>query len=112
MRSLAQWCIYNFASGMDISLHFALHIIQDSIFFTISHTLHLISTISIMTDNNQTKTYKQQATEYYNQKYEIWIPWIEDQYLKWFTKDNKASYATKRMRCFPSTQDYDQLTAL
>jgi len=23
------------------------------------------------------------------------MPWIEDQYLKWFTKDNKASYATK-----------------
>ncbi|RMZ69828.1 U1 snRNP splicing complex subunit (Luc7) [Pyrenophora seminiperda CCB06] len=42
------------------------------------------------------KTYKQQAGEYYNQKYETWMPWIEDQYLKWFTKDNKASYATKQ----------------
>jgi hypothetical protein len=28
--------------------------------------------------------------------YESWIPWIEDQYLSWFTKDNKASYATKQ----------------
>jgi hypothetical protein len=43
------------------------------------------------------KTYKQAAGEYYNQKYETWMPWIEDKYLSWFTKDNKASYATKRM---------------
>jgi hypothetical protein len=51
-----------------------------------------------MTDqNNQnSKTYKQQASEYYNQKYETWMPWIEDQYLSWFTKDNKTSYAAKR----------------
>ncbi|KAJ5585503.1 uncharacterized protein N7459_005303 [Penicillium hispanicum] len=28
--------------------------------------------------------------------YEEWMPWIEDQYLKWFGKgDNKASYVTK-----------------
>ena len=32
----------------------------------------------------------------YNSQYEKWMPWIEDQYLKWFTKDNKASYATKQ----------------
>ena len=31
---------------------------------------------------------------YHNQK-ENWMPWIEDMYLKWFTSDNKASYATK-----------------
>ncbi|EMD58797.1 hypothetical protein GGP41_000680 [Bipolaris sorokiniana] len=50
-----------------------------------------------MTDNKQQpKTYKQAANDYYNQKYETWMPWIEDQYLKWFTKDNKASYAAKQ----------------
>jgi len=52
-----------------------------------------------MADNNdkkEQKTYKQAAGEYYNQKYETWMPWIEDKYLSWFTKDNKASYATKR----------------
>lgn len=31
----------------------------------------------------------------YAVQYEKWMPWIEDQYLKWFTKDNKASYAAK-----------------
>ncbi|OMP87148.1 hypothetical protein BK809_0007234 [Diplodia seriata] len=31
----------------------------------------------------------------YNQQYDRWVPWLEDQYLKYFTKDNKASYATK-----------------
>ncbi|GKT58256.1 hypothetical protein ColTof4_12183 [Colletotrichum tofieldiae] len=35
------------------------------------------------------------AKQTYNQQYEKWVPWLEDQYLKWFTKDNKASYATK-----------------
>jgi hypothetical protein len=48
-----------------------------------------------MSDQNK-KTYSQAAGEYYNQKYETWMPWIEDKYLSWFTKDNKASYATKR----------------
>ncbi|PSN67985.1 hypothetical protein BS50DRAFT_572962, partial [Corynespora cassiicola Philippines] len=46
--------------------------------------------------NPNTKTYKQQASEYYNRQYDNWVPWLEDQYLKWFTKDNKASYATKQ----------------
>lgn len=31
----------------------------------------------------------------YNEQYEKWVPWLEDTYLRWFTKDNKASYATK-----------------
>ena len=37
----------------------------------------------------------------YNKK-ENWMPWIEDQYLRWFTSDNKASYATKgnQYRCY------------
>jgi hypothetical protein len=50
-----------------------------------------------MTDQNKnSKTYREQASEYYNQKYETWMPWIEDKYLSWFTKDNKTSYAAKR----------------
>ncbi|KAK3346126.1 hypothetical protein B0T25DRAFT_633704 [Lasiosphaeria hispida] len=31
----------------------------------------------------------------YNKQYEKWVPWIEDLYLYYFTKDNKASYATR-----------------
>ncbi|CAM1503535.1 Fc.00g011260.m01.CDS01 [Cosmosporella sp. VM-42] len=31
----------------------------------------------------------------YNQQYERWMPWVEDMYLRWFTKDNKASYTAK-----------------
>ena len=30
-------------------------------------------------------------------QYNKWMPWIEDVFLKYFTKDNKASYATKGM---------------
>lgn len=32
----------------------------------------------------------------YNQQYEKWVPWMEDVYLRWFTKDNKTSYTAKR----------------
>ncbi|KAF5505061.1 hypothetical protein CGCS363_v005647 [Colletotrichum siamense] len=35
------------------------------------------------------------AKQTYNQQYERWVPWLEDFYLRWFTKDNKASYTTK-----------------
>ncbi|KAK1637764.1 hypothetical protein BDP81DRAFT_318056 [Colletotrichum phormii] len=35
------------------------------------------------------------AKQTYNQQYEKWVPWLEDVYLRWFTKDNKASYTTK-----------------
>ncbi len=31
----------------------------------------------------------------YNEQYEKWVPWLEDMYLHYFTKDNKASYTTK-----------------
>jgi hypothetical protein len=50
-------------------------------------------------DNNKegSKSYKQAASEFYNRQYDNWVPWAEEQYLKYFTKDNKASYATKRM---------------
>ncbi|EMD00531.1 hypothetical protein BAUCODRAFT_172695 [Baudoinia panamericana UAMH 10762] len=41
------------------------------------------------------KTYVEWIQEGYHHQYENWMPWIEDLYLKWFTKDNKASYATK-----------------
>lgn len=40
--------------------------------------------------------YSEWVKETYNSQYESWMPWIEDQYLKWFGKgDNKASYTTK-----------------
>ena len=31
----------------------------------------------------------------YNEQYEKWVPWVEDLYLRYFTKDNKTSYATR-----------------
>jgi hypothetical protein len=49
-------------------------------------------------DQKQGKTYMEWIKEGYQNQYENWMPWIEDQYLKWFTRDNKASYATKGRR--------------
>ena len=51
--------------------------------------------ITEQTDAEKKESYREWASKYYNQKYETWMPWMEDQYLKWFGKDNKASYATK-----------------
>jgi hypothetical protein len=42
-------------------------------------------------------TYTEWIKEGYQNQYTNWMPWIEDKYLSWFTKDNKASYATKGM---------------
>ena len=39
----------------------------------------------------------------YNEQYEKWVPWMEDIYLRWFTKDNKTSYAAKREFTSPHT---------
>ncbi|CAH0055117.1 unnamed protein product [Clonostachys solani] len=36
------------------------------------------------------------AKNTYNTQYENWVPWLEDIYLRWFTKDNKASYSTRQ----------------
>ncbi|KAK4462614.1 hypothetical protein QBC42DRAFT_326833 [Cladorrhinum samala] len=33
--------------------------------------------------------------EQYNKQYEKWVPWLEDMYLYYFTRDNKASYSTR-----------------
>lgn len=43
------------------------------------------------------QTWGEYGKQVYNEQYERWMPWIEDMYLRWFTKDNKASYATKGM---------------
>ena len=50
---------------------------------------------SLPQEQKKGKSYMEWVKEGYNNQYENWMPWIEDQYLKWFTNDNKASYATK-----------------
>jgi hypothetical protein len=51
----------------------------------------LIFTKSTYTDNMEW------SKKTYNQRYEKWVPWIEDVYVCWFTKDNKTSYTAKLM---------------
>jgi len=46
-------------------------------------------------EEQKKQTYSEWVKEGYSNQYERWMPWIEDQYLRWFGKDNKASYATK-----------------
>ncbi|PYI03179.1 hypothetical protein BO78DRAFT_350331 [Aspergillus sclerotiicarbonarius CBS 121057] len=48
------------------------------------------------TEQRNKQSFTEWAKEAYNEQYEKWVPWLEDQYLKWFGKgDNKASYVTK-----------------
>ena len=51
---------------------------------------------SLPEEQKKKQTYTEWLYDVYAKQYENWMPWIEDQYLKWFGKDNKASYATKR----------------
>src|SRR5438105_1293037 len=51
---------------------------------------------SLSEDQKKKQSYTEWVKEAYHDQYEKWVPWLEDQYLKWFGKgDNKASYATK-----------------
>jgi len=51
---------------------------------------------NLSAEQKKKQTYTEWLKENYNYQYERWMPWIEDQYLKWFGKgDNKASYTAK-----------------
>jgi hypothetical protein len=51
-------------------------------------------------EQKEKQTFSEWVKEAYNDQYEKWMPWLEEQYLKWFGKgDNKASYATKGKKC-------------
>ncbi|KAI9806113.1 MAG: hypothetical protein M1833_004520 [Piccolia ochrophora] len=50
---------------------------------------------SLPNQQKEKQTYTEWVKSGYNNKYETWMPWIEDKYLAWFGKDNKASYAAK-----------------
>ncbi|KAJ8131799.1 hypothetical protein O1611_g1826 [Lasiodiplodia mahajangana] len=52
------------------------------------------------TKPNNTEEQKRQSTlewakEKYNEQYDSWMPWIEDVFLKYFTKDNRTSYVAR-----------------
>lgn len=50
---------------------------------------------SLPAEQKKGKTYAEWISEGYQHQKENWMPWIEDFYLKWFTKDNKTSYTAK-----------------
>ncbi|KAI1169010.1 hypothetical protein F5B18DRAFT_593650 [Nemania serpens] len=48
-------------------------------------------------DENQQKSQStaEWARQKYNEQYDAWMPWIEDVFLKYFTKDNRTSYVAR-----------------
>ncbi|EPE05125.1 hypothetical protein F503_03730 [Ophiostoma piceae UAMH 11346] len=46
-------------------------------------------------DAEPPKTWSQSARDSYDALYTSWAPWAEDLYLRYFTRHNKASYATE-----------------
>lgn len=68
------------------------------------------ATYDALPEDQKQVGYMEWIKQGYYQRKENWMPWIEDQYLRWFTSDNKASYATKgtltqllTMRCCDCT---------
>jgi hypothetical protein len=51
----------------------------------------------LSTEQKSKQSYTEWVKEAYNDRYEKWMPWLEDKYLALFGKDNKASYVTKGM---------------
>ncbi|KAI0411628.1 hypothetical protein EKO27_g10957 [Xylaria grammica] len=46
-------------------------------------------------EEQKTQSTMEWAREKYNEQYEAWMPWIEDTFLKYFTKDNRTSYVAR-----------------
>ncbi|KAI1362068.1 hypothetical protein F5Y08DRAFT_313076 [Xylaria arbuscula] len=46
-------------------------------------------------EEKKKQTYTEWAREKYNEQYDAWMPWIEDNFLKYFTKDNRTSYVAR-----------------
>ncbi|KAJ5893861.1 hypothetical protein N7495_005552 [Penicillium taxi] len=64
-------------------------------------------------NDKKDQTYTEWAKKNYQDQYEKWVPWIEDQYLKWFGKgDNKASYTTKDTLSKTKVTGVDQIDQL
>lgn len=81
-----------------------LQLLQLSIFSNrYSHILIRIRHIVHYTHRLATMEWAKQR---YNEQYEVWWPWIEDNFLRYFTKDNKASYATKGTYLPPFLQSF------
>ncbi|KAF2860793.1 hypothetical protein K470DRAFT_207202, partial [Piedraia hortae CBS 480.64] len=58
------------------------------------------------------KSYVESLKETYNSTYERWMPYIEDLYLKYFTNENKTSYAVKDAADRPTgVQPIDKATS-
>jgi len=52
------------------------------------------------------RSYGERAYEFAKKQYADWAPWIEEQYLKRFSNDNKASYLAKGALSIPSYLRY------
>ena len=50
---------------------------------------------SLPSEQKKGLSYTEWLKQGYQHQKENWMPWIEDVYLRWFTKDIKVSYATK-----------------
>ncbi|KAJ3570768.1 hypothetical protein NPX13_g5618 [Xylaria arbuscula] len=54
-------------------------------------------------EEKKKQTYTEWAREKYNEQYDAWMPWIEDNFLKYFTKDNRTSYVARGTSSSPAS---------
>jgi len=50
---------------------------------------------SVSEEEQKKENWTEWSSRNYQEKKENWTPWLEDQYLRFFGKDNKASYVAK-----------------
>jgi len=55
-----------------------------------------VSGLTPQQEKEKRESWGEFGKRHYDQQYESWGPWMEDKYLQWFGKDNKASYAAKK----------------
>ncbi|KAI0491048.1 hypothetical protein F4859DRAFT_460141 [Xylaria cf. heliscus] len=53
------------------------------------------STTPANANKQNSQTTMEWVKEKYNEQYDAWMPWIEDTFLKYFTKDNRTSYVAR-----------------
>jgi hypothetical protein len=63
-------------------------------------------------EEQKTQSTVEWAKEKYNEQYEAWMPWIEDTFLKYFTKDNRTSYAARDQLDKTKVTGVDQIDKL
>ncbi|KAI0439939.1 hypothetical protein F4803DRAFT_20180 [Xylaria telfairii] len=72
----------------------------------------MADTTSDNENRQKSQTMMEWARAKYNEQYDAWMPWIEDMFLKYFTKDNRTSYVARDGLSRTKVTGVDQVDSL